>query len=404
MRYEYQGYSRAKQKVSGVVEAQDEVEARVKLRAMQVRPDLIRVERKNPFKSFKINTSFGSPVKLKQLIVFTRQFSSLIDSGVSVVQALDLLEQQESNKTFKKILETVKTGIESGGTLSAGLEKYPHVFGEFFIRVVEAGEISGTLDKSLKSIGIQLEKLAKLKSKVIKALTYPALTLVASILAVIFLLLKVIPEISKLYGSSKLPEITVFVLDISKNVQNNIGMILAVAFALPMGFTFLYRIPSFREFWDPLVLKIPLFGTLAVRSSVSRFSTTLATLVSSGVPLLTGFEICAKVISNRALQKSIKRASLGVSEGKSIVDGLSVSGHFPPMVIHMIGIGEMTGRLDELLSKVAEIYDDEVDNAVDAITSLLQPLLIMGVGGIILFLMIAMYMPIFSLGDKMSAG
>jgi type IV pilus assembly protein PilC len=168
--------------------------------------------------------------------------------------------------------------------------------------------------------------------------------------------------------------------------------------------TALNRVSKFRDFWDPIVLKIPLFGTLAMRAAVARFSRTLSTLVSSGVPLLTGFEICAKVISNRALKKSVEKAALGVSEGKSIVDGLSSTGHFPPMVIHMIGIGEVTGRLDELLLKVADIYDDEVDNAVDAITSLVQPLLIMAVGGIILFLMIAMYMPIFNLGDKLSAG
>ena len=161
---------------------------------------------------------------------------------------------------------------------------------------------------------------------------------------------------------------------------------------------------KFRDLWDPIVLKIPLFGTLAVRSSVAKFSRTLATLVASGVDLIKAFEICSKVITNRALQKSIRQSAQGVLEGKSIAEGLTKAKVFPPMVIHMIKIGELTGRLDELLNKVAEIYDGEVDNAVDAITSLLQPLLIIGVGIIIMFLMIAMYMPIFSLGDKMSAG
>lgn len=403
MRFNYKGKSRAREAVAGVLEAQDEFEARVKLRAMQIRPEVLTPERK-PLFSLKLNFSIGSPVKLKQLIIFTRQFSSLIDSGVSIVQALDLLAQQETNKAFKKILIEIKTTIESGGTLSNGVSKYPNVFNEFFVRVIEAGEMSGTLDQSLKSIGIQLEKLAKLKSKVIKALTYPALTLVASIGAVIFLLINVIPEISKLYGSNKLPDITVAVLNFSKDFQENLSLIFGAIIVVPLAMIALYKVSKFREFWDPIVLRIPLFGALAMRAAVARFSRTLSTLVSSGVPLLAAFDICAKVISNRALRKSVEKASLGVSEGKTIVDGLGSTGYFPPMVIHMIGIGEVTGRLDELLLKIAEIYDDEVDNAVDAITSLLQPLLIMAVGGIILFLMIAMYMPIFNLGDKISAG
>lgn len=404
MKYHYVGTSRNREKLSGTIDAEDPIEARVKLRAMQIRPITLQESKPSFFENSISKFNLGSPVKLKQLIIFTRQLSSLIDSGVSVVKAVELLQEQERNKAFKSILGDVKNTIESGGTLAGALEKYPHVFGEFFIRVVEAGELSGTLDKSLKSVGEQLEKLAKTKAKVIKALTYPAITLVASILAVIFLLIKVIPEISKLYGSKKLPEITLIVLELSKWFQDNILFLLGSAVLLPIIMTFTYRLDSFRDFWDPIILRFPLFGPLAVRSAVARFSRTLATLVASGVPLLKGFEICSKVISNRALRKSILQASTGVSEGKSIVEGLSQLGHFPPMVLHMINIGEMTGRLDELLSKVAEIYDDEVDNSVDAITSLLQPLLIMCVGGIILFLMIAMYMPIFNLGDQMSAG
>ncbi len=404
MKFQYKGLSRSREKVAGVIEAQDEIEARIRLRTMQIRPSSVEKERTSLFKNQGVNFSLGSPVKLKSLIIFSRQLSSLVDSGVSIVRAVELLEEQEVNKRFKKILQNVKISIESGGTLAGALEKYPEVFSDFFVRIIEAGELSGTLDKSLKSIGIQLEKLAKIKAKVIKALTYPAITLLASCGAVIFLLLKVIPEISKLYGSSKLPEITLFVLDLSGWIQSHFINIIGVAVAIPFGFVFLYRRPEFREVWDPIVLRMPLFGALAVRSSVARFSRTLSTLVASGVPLLTGFEICAKVITNRALKKSIQQASNAVSEGKSIVDGLSKGGHFPPMVLHMVSIGEMTGRLDELLGKVAEIYDDEVDNTVDAITGLLQPLLIMGVGAIILFLMIAMYMPIFSLGDKISAG
>jgi len=402
MKYRYSGISRTREKCSGIIEAEDPIEARVRLRAMQIRPMVIQESKTSSLESFGSKLTLGSPVKLKQLIIFTRQLSSLIDSGVSVVKAIELLQVQEANKAFQKILGDIKNSIESGGTLAGALEKYPHVFGEFFIRVIEAGEISGTLDKSLKSVGEQLEKLAKTKAKVIKAMTYPAITLVASIVAVVFLLIKVIPEISKLYGSSKLPDITVMVLNLSNWFQTNLIILVIGIVATPIAIMFVYRFDAFRDVWDPIVLRTPLFGQLAVRSAVARFSRTLSTLVASGVPLLKGFEICSKVISNRALKKSIQQAATGVSEGKSIVEGLSQLGHFPPMVLHMINIGEMTGRLDELLSKVAEIYDDEVDNSVDAVTSLLQPVLIIFVGGIILFLMIAMYMPIFNLGEKMS--
>ena len=404
MKFKYTGTSRSKETVSGALEALDETEARIRLRGMQIRPRTIKLAEKPVFEKMQFDLSFGSPVSPKGLIIFTRQLSSLIDSGVSLVQSLDLLEEQETNKRFKKIIGLIKMNIEGGGSFASGLEKHPKAFSEFFIRIVEAGELSGTLDKSLQSVGIQLEKLATLKSKVIKALTYPALTLVASMFAVVFLLIKVIPEIAKLYGSQALPEITVFVMGISTWVQGHFLLLFGALIGGPIGIGFIYRMSKFRDLWDPIVLKIPLFGTLAVRSSVAKFSRTLATLVTSGVDLIKAFEICSKVITNRALQKSIRQSAQGVLEGKSVAEGLTKAKVFPPMVIHMIKIGELTGRLDELLNKVAEIYDGEVDNAVDAITSLLQPLLIIGVGIIIMFLMIAMYMPIFSLGDKMSAG
>lgn len=404
MKYRYTGRSRAREKVSGIIEADDELEARIRLRAMQIRPLEVRKEEKSLFGGQSINFNYGRAIKLKHLIVFTRQLSSLVDSGVSVVRAIELLENQESDKSFKKTLQTIRLAVESGGTLASAMEKFPAVFNEFFVRIVEAGEVSGTLDKSLRSVGVQLEKLAKTKSKVIKALSYPAFTLVASIVAVIFLLLKVIPEISKLYGTNKLPDITVFVLGLANWVQNNVTLIFLTAVGIPVGIAFLYKMQAFRVVWDPIVLRLPIFGQLVVRASVARFARTLSTLVASGVPLLTAFDICTKVITNIALKNSIKQASVGVSEGKSIVEGLSRLGHFPPMVLHMISIGEMTGRLDELLEKVADIYDDEVDNAVDTVTGLLQPLLIMAVGGMILFLMLAMYSPIMNLGEKMSLG
>lgn len=402
MKYYYVGMTRQKERVSGSIEAHDEIEARVRLRAMQIRPEEVSQQEKKSFKLPEIHLS--PPINLKGMIIFTRQFSSLIDSGVAIVQCLDILYQQERRAAFKKILGKVKEDIESGSGLSEALAKHPHAFPEYFIRIVEAGEISGTLDKSLRRIGIQMEKLGRLKAKVFNALLYPCITVVVAIVVLIFLLVKVIPEVAQLYGNQDLPELTVFVMSLSTWVQENVFLILGSIFGSVTLFVLLYRLPAFREVFDKVWLKVPLFGALTIKSSVAKFTRTLSTLVSCGVPLLNSFEICEKVIENRTIRAAIRQAAASVAEGKGIAVGLAQAKVFPNMVLHMISIGEMTGRLDELTSKVADIYDDEVDDAVSNLTGLIQPVLIIIVGVIIAFLMLAMYMPIFSLGDKAAGG
>jgi type IV pilus assembly protein PilC len=409
MKYKYTGMTRQKEEVSGTIEAEDEMEARARVRAMEIRVLVIEESRDRQSGGFDLAKIFkmemGSPITLKQLILFTRQFSSLVDSGVPIVQCLDILQLQEKPKSpLKKILVQIKEDIESGSGLATALGKHPRAFGEFFIRVIEAGELSGTLDKALQQIGIQLDKLAKLKSKVIGALTYPAITLVVAVCVLIFLLVKVIPEVAKLYsqGNAKMPELTVFVMGLSDwfvaNVQYIIGGAAGTAFAVAT----LYQVEAFRQFFDPLILKVPLFGGLILKSAVAQMTRTMATLVQAGVPLLSVFEIIIKLVKNRAINNSIRTASAYVSEGKTIAQGLNANGIFPPMLIHMINIGEMTGRLDELLGKVAAIYEDEADDAIGALTGLLQPMIIVVVGGMIAFLLVAMYMPIFQLAEKIS--
>lgn len=400
MKFYYQGMTRQREKISGQVEAEDEVEARMRLRAMQIRPEVLGT---NEIKSFKIpELKKSSAIDLKGMMIFTRQFSSLIDSGVAIVQCLDILYQQERRPRFKKILLKIKEDIEGGSGLAEALSKHGETFPEYFIRIVEAGEISGTLDKSLRRIGLQMEKLGRLRAKVIGALMYPAITVVVAIGVLIFLLVKVIPEVAKLYGDQALPELTQSVLNMSKWFELNYMFVIVGLCAAVGGFSLLYRVESFRVVFDKYWLKIPLFGTLTVKSSVATFTRTLSTLISSGVPLLNGFEICEKVIDNRSIKESIRQGSAAVSEGKGIAVGLSTAKVFPPMVLHMISIGEMTGRLDDLMGKVAEIYDDEVDDAVSNLTGLIQPALIVGVGIMIAFLMLAMYAPIFNLGEKAS--
>lgn len=400
MKFFYKGMTRQREPVAGQVEAIDEIEARMRLRAMQIRPDQVTT---TEIKTLKL-PQFAKPsaIELKGMMIFTRQFSSLIDSGVAIVQCLDILAQQERRPRFKKILMRVKEDIEAGSGLAEALAKHPETFPEYFIRIVEAGEISGTLDKSLRRIGLQMEKLGRLKAKVIGALTYPAITVVVAIAVLIFLLVRVIPEVAKLYNGQALPDITQNVLNLSAWFEANyvyviLGLLLSVG-----GFIAAYRVEGFRVVFDKYWLKVPLFGTLTVKSSVAKFTRTMSTLISSGVPLLNGFEICEKVISNRSIKSSIRQGAAAVAEGKGIAVGLSAAKVFPPMVLHMISIGEMTGRLDELMAKVAEIYDDEVDDAVSNMTGLIQPTLIIVVGVLIAFLMLAMYAPIFNLGEKAS--
>jgi type IV pilus assembly protein PilC len=411
MKYRYTGVTRQRERVAGVIESHDEAEARLRLRSMQIRADTITATREGGGGSFDLSAILksisefgGGRIKLKQLILFTKQFSSLIDSGVPVVQCLDILAQQEKRGVLKKTLEIMKADIEAGNGLATALAKHPKIFSEFFIRIVEAGELSGTLDKAIKQVGLQLDKLDRLKAKVVKALSYPAMTMVVAIAVLIFLLVKVVPEIAKLYaeGNAKLPELTVLVMSLSKWVQANFMAVIGVASTLLIGGSVLYKLPRFRELFDPLALKMPLIGSLILRSAVAQLTRTLGTLVSSGVPLIHAFEICAKLMSNLAIRDAIKLTIQFVQEGRTIAAGLQAKNIFPPMVIHMVNIGEMTGRLDELLTKVASIYDDEVDDAISNITGLLQPMIIVFVGIIIAFLLIAMYLPVFQLADKVS--
>jgi type IV pilus assembly protein PilC len=392
-KYYYSGVTRQRENVSGAVEAKDELEARMKLRAMQIRPTKLSERRAQAMDLNALgNIALGSPIDLKGIMVFTRQFSSLIDSGIPVVQCLDILWQQEQRKAFKTILGALKKDIETGAGLAESLAKHPRVFNEFFVRIVEAGEVSGTLDKALRRIGIQLEKLGRIRAKVIGALTYPLITLVVAIAVLIFLLVKVIPEVGKLYGdnNAQLPELTMQVLAVSAWFQDNYLYVVGAMGFVGFGLTVAYRVPELREVLDRVVVKVPLFGDLIKKSTIARLARTLSTLLSSGVPLLTAFEICTKLVENRALQAIIRKTAKMVQEGKNIAQGLAVGGSlFPPMVIHMVNIGEVTGKLDDMLGKVADIFEDEVDDAIGNLTGLLQPAMIVGVGIVIAFLLTA---------------
>ncbi len=401
MKYSYTGVTPKMDRVNGTIDAQDESDARARLRAMRVRPLKLTPQAGALGREIRL-PSLSKVIDLKGMLVFTRQFSALVDAGVPVVQGLGMLAAQEKRPKFKSVLEKVKEDIEAGSTLAEGLDKHPSIFSDFFVRLVEAGEISGTLDKTLKRLGIQLEKLDRIRAKVKAAMIYPVITLVVAVGVLVFLLVKVIPEISKLYKESnaQLPELTQMVLKLSSWVQTNYTLMIGGIVGGVIGFMMLYRLPSFRVHWDPFFLKLPLIGDLTIKAAVARFTRTMSTLLSSGVPLLNGFDICGKLVGNFAVRNSLVKAAAAVTEGKTIGTSLAASKIFPPMVVSMVAIGESTGKLDELLGKIADMYEDEVDDAVSNLTGLIQPVLIVVVGGIVAFLLIAMYLPIFQLAEK----
>ncbi|MEZ4752325.1 MAG: type II secretion system F family protein [Bdellovibrionota bacterium] len=408
MKFKYIGTTRQREEVQGTLEAQDEVEARMKLRAMQIRPSYIGGSGLGGINFEKLNEiNIGPPVDLKGLLIFTKQFASLIDAGVPVVQCFEILSDQEKRPAFKNILKRIKGDIEAGSSLTEALKKHPKVFSNLYISLIEAGEVSGTLEVNLRRIGKQFDKTDRIRAKVKAAMIYPVITLVISVGVLAFLLVKVIPEVSKLYGESnaQLPEITVKVLGVSTWLQNYYPYIVGIIFFVLVVGQAAWKVKSVRVMLDPLVLQLPLFGDLIKKSAITRLARTLSTLVSSGVPLLSAFEICINLMSNESIKAVLAQTSSLVSEGKTMAHGLGLKKHiFPPMVVHMVSIGEVTGKLDELLEKVADIYEDEVDDAITNLTTLIQPALIIIVGMIIAFLLVAMYLPIFQLADKVAGG
>ncbi|OPY04533.1 MAG: Type II secretion system protein F [Syntrophus sp. PtaB.Bin001] len=340
-------------------------------------------------------------VKEKNIVVFARIFSTMINSGLPLIQCLDLLAQQESNKTFAKIIYAIKEDIEGGASLTEALKKYPQIFDELFVNLIAAGESGGILDVILGRLSVYMEKAQKLKRKVKGAMTYPISVLVISIGVVTLLLLKVIPVFSKMFSDmgSALPAPTQFLVDASAFMQNYfIFMIIGVVAAI-FGFKQFYRTEKGTYVVDSMVLKLPVFGILLKKVAVAKFTRTLSTMMSSGVPILDGLAIVSKTSGNKIVEDALMNTRRSISEGKTIAEPLEASGLFPPMVVQMIAVGEHTGALDAMLAKIADFYDDEVDAAVSAMTALLEPFMMVFLGGVVGGMIIAMYLPIFKMAS-----
>jgi type IV pilus assembly protein PilC len=325
----------------------------------------------------------------------------MIDAGLPLVQALDIIGSQADNPAFRKVLLTVKSKVEAGGTFADSLAEHPKVFDELFVQLVRAGEIGGILDTILQRLGAYIEKNEKLKRRVKGAMVYPAIVLTIAIGVVAVLIAFVVPTFEKMFKDmgGALPGPTQFLVDVSKGFRGNWYFYVGTPIVTWIVFKQLIKKGRGQEIWHDTVLKAPMFGPLIRKVAVARFTRTLGTMLSSGVPILDALEIVAKSAGNRTIEKAILYVRAKISEGKNIAGPLAETKVFPAMVVQMIGVGEATGAMDAMLNKIADFYDDEVDVAVAAITSMIEPFMMVFLGGTVGFFMIAMYLPIFNMAS-----
>jgi type IV pilus assembly protein PilC len=346
----------------------------------------------------------GRGVKDKDLVVFTRQFSTMINAGLPLVQCLDILSTQSENKFLGKAVGEIKLDVEGGSTFADALKRHPKVFDDLYVNMVHAGEVGGLLDTILLRLAKHIEKAMKLKSAVKSAMVYPLTIVGVAIIVITILMIWVIPIFAKMFtdlsgGKVGLPGPTQFVINLSEFMQNYIVYIVVALGGIVYAVKRYYKTANGRIVIDRLLLKMPVIGELIRKTSVAKFTRTLGTLITSGVPIMDGLMITAKTSGNKIVENAILGARQSISGGKTLADPLSKSDVFPKMVVHMISVGESTGALDAMLGKIADFYDDEVDQAVAALTSLLEPAMMVFLGTVIGFIVIAMYLPIFKMAS-----
>ncbi|MEA2014877.1 MAG: type II secretion system F family protein [Thermodesulfobacteriota bacterium] len=394
--YLWKGTTRKGESRKGEMDATDESSVRIHLRRQRIKPGTIK---KKPRDLFEDIPFLQQKVKENDVVIFARLFATMINAGLPIIQCMDLLGEEEANPTFAKIIKTIKEDIAGGSSLTDALKKYPDIFNNLFINLIAAGEAGGILDVILNRLSSYMEKSMELKRKVKGAMTYPITVLVIAISVVIMLLYKVVPVFEEMFSSmgSALPAPTQFLVDTSSFVQNNILYILGTMVLSVFAFKKYYKTEVGRLQVDRLVLKLPVFGILLKKVAVTKFSRTLSTMMSSGVPILDGLEIVSKTAGNKVIENSLMGTRQGISEGKTIAEPLAEAGIFPSMVVSMIAVGENTGALDTMLEKIADFYDSEVDVAVNNLTALLEPIMMVFLGGIVGGTIIALYLPIFSM-------
>lgn len=405
--YAFKGRNRLNEMVSGEREAASQDELRTLLRREQIVMTQAS-EKGNVISIPKLGTK--KKVGAKELAVFTRQFSVMIDAGLPLVQCLDILAEQQNNAFFKEVLRQVRQNVEEGSTLYAALEKHPKVFDSLYSHMVEAGETGGVLDLILQRLATLIEKVVKLKRSIISASIYPAAVITVAIAAIAVIMVVVIPQFEQIFlgllgPGEKLPLPTRIVMAISGFLAGWGGLaILVTIIGTAVGLKFYYKTEKGRWQIDSLLLKLPIFGSILRKIAVARFSRILSTLLSSGVPILQSLDITSKTAGNIVIEDAILKVRAGVERGENFVEPLKATKVFPHMVGQMIGVGEQTGALDAMLGKIADFYEEEVDSAIADLLAMIEPALIAFLGVTIGSIVIAMYMPLFSLIGKLAGG
>jgi type IV pilus assembly protein PilC len=400
-KFAWEGKTRSGKIQKGVMEAPSEDAVNNQLRSQGIMPTNVKAAGSGM--NMEINLSFMQPkVVQKDIVIFTRQFSTMIDAGLPLVQCLDILSRQQENPTFKKALTEIKESVESGSTFADALKKHPKLFDELFVNLVAAGEIGGILDTILNRLAAYIEKSMKLRKQVKTAMTYPVTIIGVAFLVISVILVFVIPQFQSMFDDfgGTLPMPTQIVVAMSDFIQAYVLHIIVGMFVFKFSYKKFGETKRGREILDDIYLKLPVFGVLIRKVAVAKFTRTLGTMISSGVPILDGLEIVAKTAGNKTVEKAILKVRQSISEGKTIAEPLEKSGVFPSMVCQMIAVGEQAGALDTMLNKIADFYDDEVDDAVTNLTAMMEPLLMAFLGVTVGGLVVAMYLPIFKLAGS----
>jgi type IV pilus assembly protein PilC len=401
--FNWEARNRAGDVQKGIMDAPDAATVQNRLRQQQLTP--VRVKPRSALSQVK----FGGGVKVKELVTFTRLFSTMINAGLPIVQCLDILSSQQSNKSFKAALLDIKSNVEQGATFSDSLRRHPMIFDELFVNLVQAGEVGGILDGILLRLSVYIEKRSKLIGQVKGAMTYPSIVVVVAMGVMAILMAFVIPAFEEMFknfggGSQNLPAITRFMLAASHTFVSYVWLFALILIGMVYGGIATMRNPQGKRFVHKTLLSLPVMGSTMQKISVARFTRTLGTLLQSGVPILDALEICAKTSGNVIISEGVMAVRSAVGEGQNMAEPLLKAGVFPEMVVQMISVGEQTGALDQMLNKIADFYEEETDVAVAALTSSLEPIMMVGVGGMVGVVLVAMYLPIFSLAGNIKGG
>jgi type IV pilus assembly protein PilC len=395
-RYRWEGKTLRGERKKGEMEAPDEGSVRSHLRQQNIIPTRVVA------KGTEISFSLGKQkVKRKDVAVFTRQLATMIDAGLPLVQSLDILSMQQESKTFKEVIKGIKDDVEGGSTFAGALRKHPKVFDELYVNLVVAGEEGGILDNVLNRLAVYIEKAEALKKKVKSALVYPSTIVAVAVVVVAVLMIFVIPVFDKMFASMghTLPLPTQIVILMSNLLKKYVFLLVVALVVLFFLFRRYYATEKGKMAVDSLILRLPVFGILFRKVAVARFSRTLSTLITSGVPILDGLTITSKTAGSKPIEQAIMKARTSISEGETIAEPLARGEVFPPMVTQMIAVGESTGSLDSMLTKIADFYEEEVDVAIATLTSLLEPFLMVFLGVTVGGIVIAMYLPIFKIAQ-----